>query len=381
MKSKEHKIVFNLSIKDLKELGILDKKKKKKKRRKNKYSKKKAYNNFGEGYRTENLSRGETINDATNLLKNQLVEQQLKAIQNGEDNRMVERNPHLAIENQLQNERVRNDLLHDQNRQVINHLYHQLENSRYDKPVPSQPSIYEPYYSPQMTKQNYANVDDNIDTASTGGSDTFQFGGSHPQVQEVQEIEKPMSIKEQLEKQLQEQEQLQELQSDDEKEQNIEEDDFKPLSVAAQQQPEEEEDTSTAFNNILSTLTRTKQANLKNRLDEYKQLLKQKGIVYDKKFDNEVEIKNITKEMKKIEKLPDAPQKTKQKRGITKTTIKSMINDEAQLASLLKEYKISDAEIFGLDEERLISYIYKVIKQNPQTGINEVIGSLKQGGI
>ena len=41
MKSKEHKIVFNLSIKDLKELGILDKKKKKKKRRKNKYSKKK----------------------------------------------------------------------------------------------------------------------------------------------------------------------------------------------------------------------------------------------------------------------------------------------------------------------------------------------------
>ena len=41
MKSKEHKIVFNLSIKDLKELGILDKKKKKKKRRKSKYSKKK----------------------------------------------------------------------------------------------------------------------------------------------------------------------------------------------------------------------------------------------------------------------------------------------------------------------------------------------------
>jgi hypothetical protein len=61
MKSKDHKIVFNLSIKDLKELGILDKKKKKKKRRKSKYSKKKGLNNFGEGYRTENLSRGETF--------------------------------------------------------------------------------------------------------------------------------------------------------------------------------------------------------------------------------------------------------------------------------------------------------------------------------
>ena len=297
MKSKEHKIVFNLSIKDLKELGILDKKKKKKKRRNNKYFKKKAYNNFGEGYKTENLSRGETITDATNHLKNQLVEQQLKAIQNGEDSRMVERNPHLAIENQLQHERVRNDLLHDQNRQVINHLYHQLENSRYDKPVSSQPSIYEPYYSSQITKQNYANINDNIDTATTGGSDAFLFAGSHPAVQEVEEPTlTPTPIK---------------IAQHDEKE--------SPENVAIQNEEDEvEQDTSTAFNNILSTLTRRKQDNLKSRLDEYKQLLIQKGIQYDNRFDNEHIIGKITKEMNIVKALPDATPEKKRKKKVKK---------------------------------------------------------------
>jgi len=381
MKSKDHKIVFNLSIKDLKELGILDKKKKKKtKRRKSKYSKKKAYNNFGEGYRTENLSRGETISDATNHLKNQLVEQQLKAIQNGEDNRMVGTNPHLALENQLNNERLRNDLLHDQNRQVINHLYYQLENSRYDKPVSSQPSIYEPSYTPQMTRQNYANIDDNIDTATTGGSDTFLFGGSHPSVQELPTeesvVKKPPTIMEQLK-------QNQNSFSDgDDEEQTLEEEDFTPENVAVQQPEQEEEDTGTTFNNILSKLSKTKQINLRNRLDLYKQILKQKGLQYDNKFDNESEITKISKEIKKIEKLPDKQMKQKKVNSISRTVIKNMINDPEKLASLMYEYSISDEEIFGLSDEQITNYIYKTAKQNHSTGIKDVLNDYKKvGGI
>jgi len=66
---------------------------------------------------------------------------------------------------------------------------------------------------------------------------------------------------------------------------------------------------------------------------------------------------------------------------MTKTTIKSIINDEAQFKSLLDEYKISESEIFGLDGEILINYIYDVIKKNPKTGIHEVLGTYKQGGI
>ena len=74
---KDHKVVFNLTIKDLKDLGIL---KKKKKRRKSKYNYKKkvAYDKFGEGPRTENLSKGQTIIDSTNATKNELVEYELK---------------------------------------------------------------------------------------------------------------------------------------------------------------------------------------------------------------------------------------------------------------------------------------------------------------
>jgi hypothetical protein len=287
MKSKEHKIVFNLSIKDLKELGILDKKKKKKKRRKSKYSKKKGLNNFGEGYRTENLSRGETITDATNHLKNQLVVQQLKAIQNGEEDKKVDEsrvvdyhNPKLAlIENQLNDEKIRNNFLHVENRNAMIHLYNELQSSRFNKPRASQPPIYDTSFSPQMTQQNYLHEDDNIDAASTGGSDSFQFGGNHPPT--IEELP-PSPIKEVL-----------------------------PLSTINEDDDENDKEsaikeTNEAFQQILTEgLSKTKQRNLISKMEEYKNLLKVKNQIYDSSFEKVNDIKIFTKEIKRLQALDD----------------------------------------------------------------------------
>ena len=89
---KDHKIIFNLTIKDLKELGIIKKRRKNKnKYYVNKYGKKIKipYSNssskipFGEEVKTPNLSQGQTftnsttINDDTNRLRNELAQQEL----------------------------------------------------------------------------------------------------------------------------------------------------------------------------------------------------------------------------------------------------------------------------------------------------------------
>ena len=87
---KDHKIIFNLSIKDLKDLGIIKKRRKNKnKYYVNKYGKKIKipYSNssskipFGEEVKTPNLSQGftnsTTINDDTSRLRNELALQEI----------------------------------------------------------------------------------------------------------------------------------------------------------------------------------------------------------------------------------------------------------------------------------------------------------------
>jgi hypothetical protein len=64
MKKENHKLIFNLSIKDLKELGILKKKKKKRRKRLNKLSK-----NNNAIYRTAANTNGQTFTNQSTFTK------------------------------------------------------------------------------------------------------------------------------------------------------------------------------------------------------------------------------------------------------------------------------------------------------------------------
>jgi hypothetical protein len=186
---KDHKIVFNLTIKDLKDLGIIKKRRKKKnKYYVNKYGKKikVPYSNssskFGEEVKTPNLSKGETftntstLNDDTAKLRNELALQELNDRKNKislADDISNYMNPKLLqIQNSIDNEKIRNDMENEKTRYGISFLYRDIQN-RFDKPIQPQSTFYNPVYEPYIQPTNYAKLDDGVDTSTTGGSDGF----------------------------------------------------------------------------------------------------------------------------------------------------------------------------------------------------------------
>lgn len=169
MKSEKHKIIFNLSIKDLKELGLI---KKRRKRRKNNYkylNKKTSINNklFDE-LKTTNLSKGDTIIDKTNELKNELLEMEFKRKKEELNNPQL-----LQIKDNLESEKIRNDFLHNENRSVMNYMYNEIKNRFDDIPEHPKSSIYNTSNDRKIDSNNYVSDIDNIDTSTTYGSDNF----------------------------------------------------------------------------------------------------------------------------------------------------------------------------------------------------------------
>jgi len=189
---KDHKIIFNLTIKDLKELGIIKRRRKNKnKYYVNKYGKKikVPYSNssskvpFGEEVKTPNLSKGETfvntstINDDTSRLRNELAQQEMNDRKNKSslvDNISNYMNPQLLqIKNDIENAKIRNDMENETNRFAMKFLYDNMQSNRFEKPIQPASTFYNPVYEPYIEPTNYAKLDDGIDTSTTGGSDEF----------------------------------------------------------------------------------------------------------------------------------------------------------------------------------------------------------------
>jgi hypothetical protein len=189
---KDHKIIFNLTIKDLKDLGIIKKRRKNKNKYYiNKYGKKIKipYSNssskipFGEEVKTPNLSQGQTftnsttINDDTNRLRNELALQELNDRKNKPsltDDLSNYMNPKLLqITNDLQNERIRNDMENEKNRFAMKFLYDNMQSNRFEKPTQPASTFYNPVYEPYIQPNNYAKLDDGVDTSTTAGSESF----------------------------------------------------------------------------------------------------------------------------------------------------------------------------------------------------------------
>lgn len=187
---KDHKIIFNLTIKDLKELGIIKRRRKNKnKYYVNKYGKKikVPYSNssskFGEEVKTPNLSKGETfvntstINDDTSRLRNELAQQEMNDRKNKSslvDDISSYMNPQLLqIKNDIENAKIRNDMENETNRFAMKFLYDNMQSNRFEKPIQPASTFYNPVYEPYIEPTNYAKLDDGIDVSTTGGSDEF----------------------------------------------------------------------------------------------------------------------------------------------------------------------------------------------------------------
>ena len=189
---KDHKIIFNLTIKDLKELGIIKRRRKNEnKYYVNKYGKKikVPYSNssskvpFGEEVKTPNLSKGETfvntstINDDTSRLRNELAQQEINDRKNKSslvDDISSYMNPKLLqITNDIENAKIRNDMENETNRFAMKFLYDNMQSNRFEKTIPSASTFYNPSFQPYIEPTNYVKISDNIDTAQTDGSDSF----------------------------------------------------------------------------------------------------------------------------------------------------------------------------------------------------------------
>jgi hypothetical protein len=187
---KDHKIIFNLTIKDLKDLGIIKKiRKKKNKYYVNKYGKKikvpysSSSSKFGEEVKTPNLSKGETfintstLNDDTNRLRNELALQELNDRKNKPslaDDLSNYMNPKLLqIQNSIDNEKIRNDMENEKIRYGMQFLYDNIQSNRFEKPIQPQSTFYNPVYEPYIQSTNYVKLDDGVDTSTTAGSDSF----------------------------------------------------------------------------------------------------------------------------------------------------------------------------------------------------------------
>jgi hypothetical protein len=169
---KDHKIIFNLTIKDLKELGIIKRRRKNKnKYYVNKYGKKikVPYSNssskFGEEVKTPNLSKGETfvntstINDDTSRLRNELTQQEMNDRKNKSslvDDIGNYMNPQLLqIKNDIENAKIRNDMENETNRFAMKFLYDNMQSNRFEKPIPPASTFYNPSFHPYIEPTNY----------------------------------------------------------------------------------------------------------------------------------------------------------------------------------------------------------------------------------
>jgi hypothetical protein len=191
---KKHKIVFNLTIKDLKDLGILKKKKKRKSKRRIKNDI--AYNQIKSSsshmqqppaqFMNMNNLQSENLklqNNALELLQNKIENK----IENKEENQMVVSNPQIERLQQLEN----NFNNHKLDTQTNLNYTHDYINDLYNKAATQYSSRFTGNPSAKMDSSNVYNVD-NIDVNETEGSDSFQnaFGVSIEKLNEDNKEEK-----------------------------------------------------------------------------------------------------------------------------------------------------------------------------------------------
>jgi hypothetical protein len=171
---KEHKLVFNLSLKDLKELGILKSKRKKRKSRRRKIldsvyaSQTRTQPNLN-GYGFTNQM---SVNADTDRLKNELVQLQIQ--QAKEKPLMIEtqlpqiENPKLL---QIQDDLNKFRDSHNRLNNAAGYVYNEYKD-RFNK-IENKINGLSSIPSQTMNETNYENHTDNIDETQTPGSEYF----------------------------------------------------------------------------------------------------------------------------------------------------------------------------------------------------------------
>jgi hypothetical protein len=192
---KKNKLVFNLSLKDLKELGVF-----KKKRRKRRTYKKKALSNLNYDVKSSSAHMPTNTFMSTNNLQNEnlsLINRNLEKLAiepkaTSSNDLIVSLRPQLDRLNNLENNFRAQKQIYDQQHNFSQQLFSDLYGRHMSKPEIFQTRDKSFVYPSSKNIVREDTFDDNVDVSASGGSSTFSnaFGISPSQLlkEETEEL-------------------------------------------------------------------------------------------------------------------------------------------------------------------------------------------------